>query len=59
MTAEEFKEIQSMLGLSNKGMADLISRRERAVGQYRNAEVPIPELVAKFLRLHLKDQAVA
>lgn len=45
MTKEEFIEAQTQLGLTNQGMADVLSCSKSAVEKYRGGINPIPKRV--------------
>ena len=42
MTSKEFKEIQSLLGLTNKAMADILKTAPRNVDNWRSGRIRVP-----------------
>ncbi|MDF1565293.1 MAG: hypothetical protein P1V51_19810 [Deltaproteobacteria bacterium] len=52
MTADEFLEIQDMLGVTNAEMAEKLNSTERSVENWRRESRAIPGPVARLMRIY-------
>ena len=56
MDGKKFRRIRKRLGLSQKALAERMGTTENSVARWERGEIPIRELVARFLRLIEKTE---
>jgi len=54
MTARQYTKLRESIGVPNYILADILGIGMRSAQRYEAAEMPIPEYVAKLLRLCAK-----
>ena len=54
MTATEYKTAREQIGLSNYALAPKLGLHRRTAQRYESEEMPIPEPVARLLRMFVR-----